>query len=68
MSFFYAIIDGMGVYGNFLHYALVIAFVGSAWLVFIYCWKKGKLDMDEEPKFQMMETEDQTQQTEEFHE
>jgi hypothetical protein len=52
-----AIIDGIGVYGNFLHYGLVIALVGSAFLIFFYLWKKKRLDMDEEPKFQMMQEE-----------
>lgn len=47
--------DAIGVYGSTLHYALVIAFVGSAFILFLYLWKKGKLDMDEEPKYQMME-------------
>jgi len=49
-----AIIDGYGVYGNYLHYGLVIAFVGSALILFIYLWSKGRLDMDESPKFNMM--------------
>lgn len=54
----YAIIDGIGVYGNFLHYSLVIILVGSAFLIFIYLWKKKRLDMDEEPKFQMMQEDE----------
>lgn len=53
-----AIIDGIGVYGNFLHYALVISIVVSAFIIFIYLWKKKRLDMDEEPKFQMMQDEE----------
>lgn len=58
-----AIIDGIGVYGNFFHYAIVIALVGSAFMIFLYLWKKKRLDMDESPKFQMMQ--DDTQQGEE---
>lgn len=46
--------DSSGVYGGIMHYALVIALVGSAMLAFIYFWSKGRLDMDEEPKMQMM--------------
>lgn len=53
-----ALIDGAGVYGTILHYALVIAFVGSAFLIFVCLWKKNRLDMDEEPKYTMMENED----------
>jgi len=48
------VIDG-GVCGSFVHYAFILAFVGSAFLIFLYLWKKGKLDMDEEPKIKMME-------------
>jgi hypothetical protein len=44
-----------GVCGNFVHFAFIIFFVGSAFLIFLYLWKKGKLDMDEEPKIRMME-------------
>lgn len=51
----FALIDSMGVYGSMFHYAFVIAFVGSAFLIFFYLWRKKRLDMDEEPKFQMME-------------
>lgn len=52
-------VDGAGIYGTILHYALVIAFVGSAFLVFLYCWYTGKLNMDEEPKYQMMQADEQ---------
>lgn len=51
-------IDGYGVYGIYLHYALVITFVGSAFIIFIYLWSKGRLDMDESPKFHMMNEDD----------
>ena len=54
----FSVIDAMGVYGNYFHYAMVIAFVGSAFLIFFYLWKKKRLDMDEEPKFQMMQEEE----------
>lgn len=50
-------IDQSGVYGALLHYSLVISLVGSAFFIFLYLWKKGKLDMDEEPKLQMMNDE-----------
>lgn len=49
------IFDGGGIYGNVLHYALTIAYVGSAALLFCFFWFTGRLDMDEEPKKQMME-------------
>lgn len=51
------ILDGVGVYGQIFHYAFVIAFVGSAFLIFLYLWKKKALHMEEEAKYQMMEEE-----------
>ena len=50
--------DSSGVLGGILHYALVFALVGAALLAFLYFWRKGRLDMDEEPKFQMMRDEE----------
>lgn len=50
-----AVIDAMGVYGSMFHYAFVIAFVGSAFIIFFYLWRKKRLDMDEGPKYQMMQ-------------
>jgi hypothetical protein len=51
-------IDGIGVYGSILHYALLIAIVGSTLFIFIYLWCKGRLDMDESAKDQMMKGDD----------
>jgi hypothetical protein len=56
--------DWSGIYGGILHYAMIIAFTGSAVLAFLYFWSKGRLDMDEEPKLQMMRNDEQ----EHFHE
>lgn len=53
------VIDLGGVYGTALHYGLVVAFVGSAFLIFLYLWRKGRLDMDEEPKHQMLLDEEE---------
>lgn len=50
-------VDGAGVYGQYLHFAGVVFFVGTALLVFFYLWWNGRLDMDEHPKYQMMEEE-----------
>ena len=57
MNSLFAVIDAMGIYGTIFHYGMVIAFVGSAFLIFLYLWKKNRLNMDEEPKFQMMQEE-----------
>ena len=51
-------IDGIGVYGFVLHYALLFAFFGSGLIVFLYLWKKKRLDMDEEAKYSMFEEDD----------
>ncbi len=53
------LIDGGGVYGSLLHYTLIMALVGSAFLIFFYLWSKGRLDMDEEPKLQMMRSDEE---------
>lgn len=51
-------LDWSGIYGGIFHYAMIIAFAGSALLAFLYFWYKGRLDMDEEPKLQMMRDDD----------
>lgn len=43
-------VDGIGVYGAMLLYSTILAMGGSAFLLFLYLWHKGRLDMDEEPK------------------
>jgi hypothetical protein len=52
-------IDQTGVYGSILHYSLIIFFMGGALLIFLYLWRKGRLDMDEEPKIQMMKDDEE---------
>lgn len=47
-------LDASGDCGGLVHYAIVIALVGGALLLFFYLWKKGRLDMDEEPKHKML--------------
>jgi hypothetical protein len=50
--------DVSGIYGGILDYAIIFSIVGSALLAFLYFWSKGRLDMDEEPKMQMMNDSD----------
>lgn len=45
------VIDGGGVYGYVGVNAMIIALVGSSFLAFLYFWRKGQLDMDEEAKY-----------------
>ncbi len=49
--------DGGGVYGSIFYYSMTIAYVGSAFFIFLYLYKTGKLNMDESPKNQMMQIE-----------
>ena len=51
----FAVIDGGGVYGAYFEYATGIFLAGGALVVFIRLWRKGRLDMDESPKYQMFE-------------
>ena len=53
------VVDGFGIYGNMLHYGIVLGLVGSALLIFSVLWKKGRLDMDEEPKLRMMQQDEE---------
>ena len=46
--------DGGGVYGSIFYYSMTIAYVGSAFFIFIYLYRAGKLNMDESPKNEMM--------------
>ena len=49
--------DGSGVYGSIFYWAFTIAFCGSALLLFLYLWRKGRLDMDQEPAERMLKEE-----------
>jgi uncharacterized membrane protein len=53
-----AVLDASGECGTLVHYGFVLALVGSAFLIFLYLWRKNKLDMDEEPKHKMMNDQD----------
>lgn len=44
--------------GLVLDYAMIIFFSGSTLLLFLYFWKKKRLDFDEGPAFQMLNEED----------
>lgn len=52
-------VDGFGIHGLVLAYATIFTFVGTAFILFLFFWKKGRLDMDEEPKMQMLREEKQ---------
>ncbi len=52
-------LDGGGIYGAYFHYGLTILMVGGAIIIFLYLWYKGRLDLDEDPKIQMLKAGDQ---------
>ncbi len=54
----YPAFDSLGLWGVAIHYAFILFFVGLATLFLLLLWRKGRLDMDEEPKWMMMEEED----------
>lgn len=56
-------VDAIGVYGGLVHAAMVIFFVGAALIAFIYCWKTGRLGLDEEASIQMMHEEGHKSET-----
>lgn len=45
--------DGFGNIGLILDYTLIVFFSGSTLILFLYFWKKKRLDFDEDPKYQM---------------
>lgn len=50
--------DSFGIQGMVASYALIFFFIGIAFIFFLYLWWKGRLDMDEEPKHQMLEQQE----------
>ena len=56
-------VDAIGVYGGLVHAAMVIFFVGAALIAFIYCWKTGRLGLDEDASIQMMHDEGHKSET-----
>jgi len=50
--------DAYGVYGDILRFCFLFALLAGALAIFFQLWKNGRLDMDEEAKKTMMETDD----------
>ena len=59
-------LDGWGISGMALDYAVVLFFVGSALLIFIYLWSKGRLDFDETLKCKCWRTTMAHEEIEEY--
>jgi hypothetical protein len=51
-------LDSFGVGGIAVDAGVMILLSGGAGILFFYFWKKGRLDLDEEPKHQMMKDEE----------
>ena len=54
-------IDPSGIYGATLDYAQIIFYSGTAMIIFLCLWKKGLLDMNEEPAKQMLQDDEEIQ-------
>ena len=50
-------LDATGMTGLIFHYSLLLAMAGSTLLAMFYFWRKGRLDMDEEHKYKMLEND-----------
>lgn len=48
-------LDSFGIAGMAIDIAFILMVSGGAVIFFIYFWVNDRLDMDEEPKHQMME-------------
>jgi hypothetical protein len=59
--------DPNGITGSLLHYSLVLFFVLGALVILLYLWKNGRLDMDEEPKYEMMRESESMEELEDKH-
>ena len=53
-------LDATGFSGAIFTSSLFLALFGSTLLVFIHLWRKGRLDMDEEAKYQLFDENEKT--------
>ena len=51
-------LDGVGFLGEVMQLSSLFAIGASTILVFIYLWRKKRLDMDEAPKKRMFEVDE----------
>lgn len=52
------VLDASGIYGELMNYMMTIWMVSSAFLIFLYLWKSGRLNLDEDPKWRMLKEEE----------
>jgi hypothetical protein len=48
-------LDGFGIQGMAAAGGVLLFFTGSALILFVYLWSKGRLDFDEAPKQDMFD-------------
>lgn len=53
-----SVLDGVGFLGNLFEHAMIAALGGSALIVFVYLWCKGRLDMDQDAAKDMLGRDD----------
>lgn len=53
-----ALLDSTGVTGVVFQTCTGVALISTAAVVLIRLWRKGRLDMDEGPKMQMLESDE----------
>ncbi|CRX37518.1 hypothetical protein [Estrella lausannensis] len=51
-------LDGAGFLGSMAIFSIMLLFFGTALLLFICLWWKGRLDMDDEPARRMLDDND----------
>lgn len=59
MIIFLKILDGTGLYGSLIQDTFSFSCFLSALLIFIYLWRKGKLDMDQTAANEMLEIDEE---------
>ncbi len=53
------ILDPHGIYGTLLVSGLKVSLLGMSVLAFIHFWRRGVLDFDEGPKYEMMKSDEE---------
>lgn len=53
-----ASLDAVGIVGEIFQFSFMMALGASTILVFLYLWRKKRLDMDESPKKKMLEVDE----------
>jgi len=52
-------VDNSGTIGGIVQFMYAAALFGSSVLIFLYLWKKGRLDFDQGPANQMLDDDEE---------